>query len=71
MAKPATRLTVPQLDLKVQYAALKEEIQAAIARVCERQQFILGPEGEALERELADYCGVAHAIGCADRKSVV
>ncbi|MGH9863168.1 MAG: DegT/DnrJ/EryC1/StrS family aminotransferase [Candidatus Acidiferrales bacterium] len=65
MAKPATRLTVPQLDLKAQYAVLKEEIQAAIARVCERQQFILGPEGEALEQELADYCGAAHAVGCA------
>ena len=65
MAKPATRLQVPQVDLKAQYAALKDEIQAALARVLESQRFILGEEGEALERELAALCGVPHAIGCA------
>jgi dTDP-4-amino-4,6-dideoxygalactose transaminase len=58
-------MKVPQLDLQVQYAALKDEIRAALQRVCDSQRFILGPEGEALERELADYCGVPHAIGCA------
>ena len=58
-------MNIPQLDLQAQYAALKDELQAAMARVCESQRFILGPEGEALERELADYCGVPHAIGCA------
>lgn len=65
MPKAATRLSVPQLDLQAQYAALKEEIQAAMARVCESQRFILGPEGEALEHEVAAYSGVAHAVGCA------
>ncbi|MGH8458863.1 MAG: DegT/DnrJ/EryC1/StrS family aminotransferase, partial [Nevskiales bacterium] len=65
MAKPATRMTVPQLDLRAQYAALKEEILAALARVCESQRFILGPEGDALERELAGYCGAQFAVGCA------
>jgi len=65
VTKPATRLRIPQLDLQAQYAALKDELQAAIARVCDSQRFILGPEGEALERELAGYCGVPHAIGCA------
>ncbi|MFQ5663079.1 MAG: DegT/DnrJ/EryC1/StrS family aminotransferase [Terriglobia bacterium] len=58
-------MLVPQVDLKAQYACLREEIQAALARVCESQRFILGPEGEALEREVADYCGVGHAVGCA------
>ena len=58
-------MTVPQLDLRAQYASLKDEILAALARVCESQRFILGPEGDALERELADYCGVQFAVGCA------
>ncbi len=65
MGKPTTRLNVPQVDLRAQYAALKDEIQEAMVRVCESQRFILGPEGEALERELAEVCGVKHAIGCA------
>ncbi|MGH9789268.1 MAG: DegT/DnrJ/EryC1/StrS family aminotransferase, partial [Candidatus Acidiferrales bacterium] len=65
MTKPATRMRIPQLDLQAQYAALKDELQEAIRRVCDSQRFILGPEGEALERELAAYCGVPHAIGCA------
>ncbi|HXE75825.1 MAG TPA: DegT/DnrJ/EryC1/StrS family aminotransferase [Candidatus Xenobia bacterium] len=63
--KPPTRTHIPQLDLQGQYTALKPEIEAALARVLESQRFILGPEGEALERELADYCGLPHAIGCA------
>jgi dTDP-4-amino-4,6-dideoxygalactose transaminase len=58
-------MRIPQLDLQAQYAGLKGEIQAALARVCASQRFILGPEGEAMERELADYCRVPHAIGCA------
>ncbi len=62
--KPPTRTRIPQLDLQAQYTSLKPEIEAALARVLESQRFILGPEGEALERELADYCGVPHAIGC-------
>src|SRR3989344_6019806 len=65
MSKPATRLQVPQVDLKAQYAALKDEIQAALARVLESQRFILGEEGEGLERELAEVCGVPYAVGCA------
>jgi len=65
MSKPTTRMQVPQVDLKAQYAALKDEIQAALGRVIESQRFILGAEGEALERELAALCGVPYAVGCA------
>ncbi|RPI52684.1 MAG: DegT/DnrJ/EryC1/StrS family aminotransferase [Acidobacteria bacterium] len=54
---------VPLLDLKAQFAPLRAEVLAAIARVCDAQQFILGPEVEALERELAAFLDVAHAIG--------
>ena len=63
--KPLAKVVVPQVDLKAQYATLREEIQAALARVCASQRFILGPEGTALEQELAAYCGVQQAVGCA------
>lgn len=63
--RPATKLAVPLLDLQAQYAALREEILEALERVCASQQFILGCQGEALEKELATYCGVREAVGCA------
>ncbi len=56
-------MKVPLLDLKLQYASLKDEIASAIGEVLERQQFILGPKGEAFEREMADYLGVPYALG--------
>jgi dTDP-4-amino-4,6-dideoxygalactose transaminase len=56
---------VPQLDLAAQYDAVGEEIRAAIERVLASQQFILGPEGAALETEIASLSGAAHGIGVA------
>ena len=56
---------VPLLDLKRQYESIKPDIVAAIQRVVESQQFILGLEVEQLEQEIAAYCGVKHAIGVA------
>jgi dTDP-4-amino-4,6-dideoxygalactose transaminase len=53
------------LDLKAQFAPLREEITAAVSSVIESQQFVLGPGVEAFEKELAAYTGAAHAIGCA------
>jgi dTDP-4-amino-4,6-dideoxygalactose transaminase len=53
------------LDLSRQYLALREEIQTAVERVVASQQFILGPEVDALEREVAAFCGAAEAVGCA------
>ncbi|MCX7754939.1 MAG: DegT/DnrJ/EryC1/StrS family aminotransferase [Anaerolineales bacterium] len=58
-----TEKTIPMLDLKAQYAALRDEIQAAIERVMESQQFILGPEVEALEREIAEYSHCRFGVG--------
>ncbi|MGH8315295.1 MAG: DegT/DnrJ/EryC1/StrS family aminotransferase, partial [Steroidobacterales bacterium] len=55
--------TVPLLDLKPQYQAIKADIDAAIARVCASQMFILGPEVEALERAIAQYSGAKFGIG--------
>jgi len=54
---------VPLLDLKAQHATIREEVRDAIDRVVESQHFILGPEVEALEREVAEYSGCAHGIG--------
>ncbi len=55
--------TVPLLDLKAQYVTIRAEIREAIERVCEAQNFILGPEVKALEQEVSAFCGVRHAIG--------
>jgi dTDP-4-amino-4,6-dideoxygalactose transaminase len=53
---------VPLLDLHAQNGPLRDEILAAIARVADSQRFIMGPEIEALESELAAMLGVEHAI---------
>src|SRR6185503_14870541 len=55
-------MKVPLLDLKAQYKPLREEILAAVARVCDSQRFILGPEVEALEQELSAVLGVQDAV---------
>ncbi len=60
-----TPASVPLLDLRRQYDGIREEVLAAIARVCDSQSFILGPEVEALESEIADLTGAAFAVGCA------
>src|SRR5258707_7693170 len=62
---PSALDPVPQLDLAAQYAAIGAEIRAAVERVMASQQFVLGPEGVALEQEIASLCGVAHGIGLA------
>jgi dTDP-4-amino-4,6-dideoxygalactose transaminase len=54
--------TVPLLDLHAQNGPLRDEILAAITRVCDSQRFIMGPEIEALEGELAALLGVGHAV---------
>jgi len=53
---------IPFLDLQAQNGPLREETLAAIARVCDSQRFIMGPEIDALEDELAALLGIGHAI---------
>lgn len=60
--KSDVRTAVPLLDLQAQYRPLREELLAAIARVCDSQRFIMGPEVEALEQELAKYLGVTDSV---------
>lgn len=64
--KNATEETsVPLLDLKAQYAGLKDELLASVERVFDAQGFILGEEVRALEEEVARYSQTRFAIGCA------
>jgi dTDP-4-amino-4,6-dideoxygalactose transaminase len=57
-----TTVTVPLLDLQAQYRPLRDELLAAVTRVCDSQRFILGPEVDELEGALARALGVSHAI---------
>lgn len=54
---------IPMLDLKAEYNYMKDDIDAAIARCLEHQQWILGPEVAALEKEVATYIGTKHCMG--------
>jgi len=54
---------VPLLDLRAQYATLKEEIMVVTQEVYESQQFILGPKVKELEDKVAAYCGCSYAVG--------
>ena len=62
---PARAVRVPLLDLSRQHAGLREELRAAVARVLDSQQFVLGAEVRLLEEEAARYCGARHGVGCA------
>jgi dTDP-4-amino-4,6-dideoxygalactose transaminase len=62
----STKLQVPFLDLKAEYAPIAGEIRAAVEGVLNSQRFILGAEGEALEREIAAYCDAKFAAGLAN-----
>jgi dTDP-4-amino-4,6-dideoxygalactose transaminase len=55
-------ITVPLLDLKAQYATIRDEVRAAVDVVLESQQCILGPAVAECEAKLGPYCGCAHAI---------
>ena len=65
VAQPAiaTPAPIPLLDLKAQYATIREEVRAVVDRVMDSQYFVMGPEVEALEREVAAYSQCGHAIG--------
>lgn len=63
MAHVKAQLKVPYFDLTAQYRDLREEIRAAIDRVCGKAAFILGEEVEQFEHAFAEYCGVRHCVG--------
>lgn len=60
-----SRETIPMLDLRAQFETIAPEIRTAVEGVLTSQQFVLGPQGEALEGEIAEACGVRYAVGLA------
>lgn len=58
-------MQVSLLDLTRQYTTLADEVQAAMEEVVREQRFILGPAVERFERQVEEYLGVKHAVGCA------
>ncbi|HUU17066.1 MAG TPA: DegT/DnrJ/EryC1/StrS family aminotransferase [Sedimentisphaerales bacterium] len=56
-------MQVPLLDLKVQYATIKDEVMGAISEVCDSHAFALGPAVAEFEEKIAAYCNSKHAIG--------
>jgi hypothetical protein len=54
---------IPIIDLKAQYQSIKDEVDAAVTRVISSGTYILGPEVEGLEKEIADYAGTKYAVG--------
>ncbi len=61
----AVRMQFPFLDLKAQFATIRDEVMTAVNRVIESQQFIMGPEVSALEEEIKAQVGCQHVFGCA------
>ena len=59
----AAAMQVPMLDLQAQYRPIRDAVTDVVTRVCDSQRFILGPEVEGMEQELAAYLGVTHAVG--------
>lgn len=57
---------VQLIDLKKQYESIREEITSAAIEVLDSGQYILGPQVQKLEREIAEYCGTQYAIGVAN-----
>ncbi len=66
MTRPFHTMQVPLLDLSAQHAALREELRAAVGRVLDTQQFVLGEDVRLLESELARYTQTKFAVGCAN-----
>src|SRR3972149_6903429 len=58
-------IPVPMLDVSRQNRLLRAEIDAAIAEVCDSGAFVHGPACARFEAAMAEYCGTAHAVGCA------
>ena len=62
MSKPGN--PIPMVDPAAEYRLMKADIDAAVGRVLGSGRYVLGPEGEAFEREIAAYVGAPHAVGC-------
>ncbi|WP_319763635.1 DegT/DnrJ/EryC1/StrS family aminotransferase [Maridesulfovibrio sp.] len=56
---------IPFIDLKKQFSRIEDQVRANMDNVLEHGAYIMGPEISALEKNLAEYCGTKHALGCA------
>jgi dTDP-4-amino-4,6-dideoxygalactose transaminase len=54
---------IPLVDLKAQYATIRDEVRTAIDEVLDSMQLTIGPNVKAFDKEWAEYCGTKHAIG--------
>ncbi len=59
-------MAVPLLDLKAQHKSIREEVVSSMMKIVDDQTFILGDSVKAFETDVAKYCNVRHAIGCAN-----
>ncbi len=59
-------MTIPLVNLRKQYAPLKDEIISGIERVLDGMQLFLGENVQALEKEFAQFCGVEYGVGVSD-----
>jgi len=65
LSTAAPAIPVPMLDVSRQNRLLQDEIQAAMAEVCDSGAFVHGPACKRFEADMAEYCGTEHAVGCA------
>jgi len=63
--QPEKKKPLQFLDLKAQFASIREDVLKAVESVFESQHFILGKEVQLLEQEIASFVGVPEAVGCA------
>jgi dTDP-4-amino-4,6-dideoxygalactose transaminase len=56
---------VPFIHLGLQHKSIRKEVLTALTKIADSQKFVLGEHGLALEKKIAAYCGVAHAVGLA------
>ena len=70
-ASSKTTISVPLLDLKAQYESLRGEIEPVVRDVIESQWFIGGPNVSQLEEDIAKYCSVPRAVGCASGSDAI
>ena len=58
-------MQVPFLNLQAQYATIRSAVEPRLLELCASQGFVLGPEVQAFEEEIARYVQADYAIGCA------
>ncbi|MCD4653117.1 DegT/DnrJ/EryC1/StrS family aminotransferase, partial [bacterium] len=71
MKTETTKIEVPLLDINRQIKTIRKEIDSAIAGVIDGAKFILGPEVSQFEKNVAEYCGVKYAVGCASGSDAI